>query len=80
MFLLDSWYETNSVLDHELEPPQAGPTWAELHPASLAFAGDPAELRRADEWLALAQTLVRHDPPTLQTLGIRTTTPRHSPA
>ena len=76
VFLLDSWYETNSVLDHELEPPQAGPTWAELHPASLAFAGDPAELRRADEWLALAQTLVRHDPPTLQALGF----PHHDAA
>jgi hypothetical protein len=46
-----------------------GPTWAELHPAALAFAGDPAELRRADEWFALAQTLARHEPQTLHALG-----------
>lgn len=69
VFLLEAWYESNSSLPERLEPPRVGPTWAELHPASLAFGGDRSELRRADEWLALAQTLARYDPQTLEALG-----------
>ena len=69
VFLLDAWYRAGSALPEPLEPPRVGPTWAELHPASPAFAGDPAELRRTDEWLALAQTLARHDPQKLEALG-----------
>ena len=54
------------------------PTWAELHPASLAFAGETgSELRRADEWLALAQTLVRARPADARRRsGSRTATDR----
>lgn len=69
VFLLEAWYEAGSSLTEPLPPPQLGRTWAELHPASLAFGRDHAELRRADEWLALAQTLARHDPQTLEELG-----------
>jgi hypothetical protein len=69
VFLVEAWYETNARLPEPLHPPQMGPTWAELHPGALAFAGDPAELRRADEWLALAQTLVSGDPRTARELG-----------
>ena len=69
VFLLDAWYEANSDLPEPVDPPEVGPTWADLHPASLAFAGDPGELRRSAEWLALAHTLARYDPQTLDALG-----------
>jgi hypothetical protein len=69
VFLLEAWYEANSSLPEPLAPPKVGPTWVELHPASLALAGDDAELRRTDEWLALAQALARYDPQTLEALG-----------
>lgn len=69
VFLVEAWYEANGSLPEPLDPPQIGPTWAELHPAALAFGGDHAELRRTDEWLALAQALTVHDPDTARALG-----------
>jgi hypothetical protein len=69
VFLVEAWYEANGSLPEPLDPPQMGPTWAELHPAALAFGGDHAELRRTDEWLALAQALTAHDPDTVHALG-----------
>jgi len=45
-------------------------TWAELYPATEADGPiERAELVRADEWLALAQTLANHDPQRLRALG-----------
>lgn len=69
VFLLDAWYQANGDLPEPVDPPEIASTWADLHPASLAFAGDPAELRRSAEWLALALTLARYDPQTLDALG-----------
>ena len=69
VFLLEAWYACNSGLPEPLDPPQIGPTWADLHPSALAFDGDVSELRRTDEWLALAQTLARYDAHTLEALG-----------
>ena len=68
VFLVEAWY-SEQRLPEPLDPPQMGPTWAELHPSALAFGGDHAELRRTDEWLALAQTLAAHDAHTLHALG-----------
>jgi hypothetical protein len=69
VFLLEAWYSANAHLRESLEPPQIGATWAELHPASLALRDDVSELRRAEEWLALAQVLGQHDPTSLAALG-----------
>ena len=76
VFLLEAWFYVNSNLRDSLNPPQVGPTWADLHPAPLAFGGDASELRRTDEWLALAQALATYDPPTLHALGF----PEHDSA
>ena len=76
VFLLEAWFHANSKLRDPLDPPQVGPTWADLHPAPLAFGGDPSELRRTDEWLALAQALATYYPPTLRALGF----PEHDSA
>jgi hypothetical protein len=70
VFLIESWYALWEWAPTPIEPPQLGPTWAELYPASPPAGGlERAELARADEWLALAQTLLRYDPDTLTALG-----------
>jgi hypothetical protein len=69
VFLLEAWYQSNSRLPEPIEPPEIGRTWAELHPATSAFEGDHSELRRTDEWLALAQMLAKYDPSTAHALG-----------
>jgi uncharacterized protein (DUF1778 family) len=69
VFLLEAWFALDERLPRPLDPPDVAPTWAELHPASLAFGGDRSELLRAVEWLALAETLDKHDPVTLGWLG-----------
>jgi hypothetical protein len=67
LFLLEAWYALRASAGADAEPPQLGRTWAELHPGSLLLARpDRAELARADEWLALAQTLARYDRPALE--------------
>jgi hypothetical protein len=68
-FLLEAWYVSNSRLPESLESPLIGPTWAELHPASAAVAGERHELRHSNEWLELSQTLTRYDPQALEALG-----------
>jgi hypothetical protein len=69
VFLLEAWYTTNANLPQPIDAPQISPTWAELHPASTAVIGERRELQRSDDWLALAQTLTRHDPHALEALG-----------
>ena len=64
-FALREWAAPGTI-----QPPLLGPTWAELYPASPPDEGlDRSELARADEWLALAQTLLRYAPDTLTALG-----------
>ena len=70
VFLLEAWYLVNARLHESLESPLLGPTWAELHPGSLLLEEpDRAELARAEDWLALAEILRRHDPAALEGLG-----------
>jgi hypothetical protein len=69
-FLLEHWYALREWAAGPVRPPQLGPTWAELYPASPPAEGlDRSELARADEWLALAQTLRIYAPETLAALG-----------
>ncbi len=68
--LLEHWYALRELAPRPVRPPQLGVTWAELYPASPSRAGIPrSELIRADEWLALAQTLRVYDPAALIALG-----------
>jgi hypothetical protein len=70
VFLLESWYALRRLASGDIRPPKIGPTWAELYPASLHALGlERFELARADEWLALAQTLASYDPKTLLAIG-----------
>ncbi|HEY5431683.1 MAG TPA: hypothetical protein VIK04_21405 [Solirubrobacteraceae bacterium] len=70
MFLIEHWYALREWAPGPVRPPRLGPTWAELHPGSPSAGGlDRSELARADEWLALAQTLLRYDPDELTALG-----------
>jgi hypothetical protein len=70
VFLIDAWYTLEKIGDEHPNPPRLELTWAELHPGSyVAEDPDHDELARADEWLALAQTLARHDPAALAALG-----------
>ncbi len=70
VFLVDAWYALNDWTAEPADPPQLGRTWAELYPGSPPVQGlENAELARADEWLALAQTLARYDPAALEALG-----------
>jgi len=69
-FLLEHWYALREWDPEAIQPPQLGLTWAELYPASPPAGGmDRSELNRADEWLALAQTLRRYDRAALTGLG-----------
>jgi hypothetical protein len=69
-FLLEHWYALREWAPGGIQPPQLGLTWAELYPASPPAMGlDRSELARADEWLALAQTLRRYALDTLTALG-----------
>jgi hypothetical protein len=68
--LLEHWYALREWAPGAIQEPQLGPTWADLYPASPPAGGlDRPELARADEWLALAQTLLRYAPDTLTALG-----------
>jgi hypothetical protein len=70
VFLVLQWYALSEWAPAAIPAPQLGPTWAELYPGSPPAGGlERAELLRADEWLALAQTLLRYDPDTLTALG-----------
>ena len=69
-FLLEHWYALREWAPGSITAPQLGLTWAELYPGSPRAEGlDQSELARADEWLALAQTLLRYTPDTLAGLG-----------
>jgi hypothetical protein len=69
-FLLEHWYALREWGPLAVKAPQLGLTWAELYPASPPAEGlDRSELTRADEWLALAQTLRIYAPDTLTALG-----------
>ena len=66
VFLVENWYALKEWAPGAIQPPQLGPTWAELYPGSPPAGGpERSELARADEWLALAQTLLRYAPDTL---------------
>jgi hypothetical protein len=68
--LLDAWYELRARTVERVRAPVLTTTWAELHPGSrLLEQPDRSELARADDWLALARTLQRHDPDALTALG-----------
>ena len=69
-FLLEPWYALREWGPLAVRAPQLRLTWAELYPASPPAEGlDRSELTRADEWLALAQTLHVYAPETLTALG-----------
>ena len=71
VFLVENWYALKEWAPGAIQPPQLGPTWAELYPGSPPAGGpERSELARADEWLALAQTLLRYAPDTLTALGL----------
>ena len=67
--VLEHWYALKEWAPGPVRPPQLGLTWAELYPSSPSGRLDRSELARADEWLALAQTLRAHAPDTLADLG-----------
>jgi hypothetical protein len=67
VFALEAWFALAARLPAPMEPPELGATWIELHPGSCAPGGDL--LSRADDWLALAQTLAEHAPRALAHLG-----------
>lgn len=68
--MLDAWYRLNQTAEAGVEPPKLLTTWIETHPGSLLLERtDRDELLRADEWLAIAQTLQQHDPEALEDLG-----------
>ena len=70
VFLIEHWYALREWASRPVQPPRLGPSWAELYPGSPLPGGlDRFELARADEWLALAQTLLRYDPDELTALG-----------
>ncbi len=68
--LIGHWYALRAWSQARVPAPSVNRTWAELYPAlGPDGALDRAELVRADEWLALAQTLAAHDPGRLDQLG-----------
>jgi hypothetical protein len=67
--LLEAWYRLAERLGAEVPAPRVEPTWSGLCPVPQLVASDPAELARADEWLALARLLARHEPALLEQLG-----------
>jgi hypothetical protein len=70
VYLVDAWYALNDRVWDPALPPRLGLTWAELHPGSLLLEElERSELIRADDWLALAQTLARYDSGTLDAFG-----------
>jgi hypothetical protein len=70
VFLVEAWYALNDWAPEPADPPRLGPTWAELYPGSPPVHElERSELARADEWLALVQTLARYDPKALGALG-----------
>jgi conflict system STAND superfamily ATPase len=70
VYLVDAWYALNDRVWDPALPPRLGLTWAELHPGSLLLEElERSELTRADDWLALAQTLARYDTDTLAAFG-----------
>jgi hypothetical protein len=69
VFLVEAWYFLNAHVPEPADSPPLGPTWAELHPGALLLQElERSELARADEWLALAQTLNTYDPAALRAL------------
>ncbi len=69
MFLLEAWLELNSAMPQALDPPKLVPTWVELHPGVLDRDSGTGGLLRADEWLALAETIAAYAPASLSALG-----------
>jgi hypothetical protein len=75
--LVGHWYALRAWSDAAVAAPSVSRTWAELYPAlGPDGAIDRAELVRADEWLALAQTLAAHDRERLHLLGFYTRDPQ----
>jgi hypothetical protein len=66
--LLEHWYGLRRWSGQTVQPPELARTWIELSPGSGSVT-DEADLRRLDEWLALVQTLVAHDPERLSAFG-----------
>jgi len=67
--VLEAWYALRERVPGVAAAPQVEPTWSALYPDPALLARERAELARADEWLALAQLLARHDPSALARLG-----------
>jgi hypothetical protein len=67
VFLVEAWYVTAAALPERVYPPSMTRTWTELHPSRSALIGGftAGELQAIDEWLALAQILLAHDPMAL---------------
>jgi hypothetical protein len=75
--LIGHWYALRAWAEVAVAAPAVSRTWAELYPVLGAEATvDRSELVRADEWLALAQTLSAHDPERLHSLGFFTRDPQ----
>jgi hypothetical protein len=69
-YALDAWYRLDHAAEADIQSPKLLTTWIEIHPGSLLLERiDRDELLRADEWLAIAQTLQQHDPEALEVLG-----------
>lgn len=70
LFALEAWYTLRSNVEVLVPGPAraVGATWDELRPSDRPTA-TRSVLARADEWLALAQLLARHDPPELAARG-----------
>lgn len=64
VFLLEAWYALNAIVPEPAPSPPIGRTWAELHPPRrlLLEPITPNVLQQLDDWLALVQVLMRHDP------------------
>jgi hypothetical protein len=66
--LLEAWLEAAAAAAPAPELPSLARAWATLVPVAR-FAGNPAEVARADDWLRLAEVLRRHRPSDLARLG-----------
>ncbi|MBV8216965.1 MAG: hypothetical protein JO325_00760, partial [Solirubrobacterales bacterium] len=67
VFLVEAWYVTAAALPERVDPPSMTRTWTELHPSRSALVGgfSARDLQTLEEWLALAQILLAHDPAAL---------------
>lgn len=66
--LVEHWYDLRRWSGQTVQPPELARTWIELSPGAGPVVDEP-DLQRLDEWLALVQTLIAHDPERLSAFG-----------